>query len=376
MDRFAEPVAPPPVAQMASAGHARWSALRQRLDHWVSCGRVAGLQHLVLLGGQRVFEHHAGVADAGRGEPVNEATLFNLYSITKPLTATLVLRLAAQGLLELDEPIARAAGLPMLDGFGSVRETLLHRAGFANPMPLRWTHRAADDAAFDEAAFVRTQLAGAAHRGRVAPRYSNVGYLALGQAVERTTGLGFRAALHQHLLNPLSADPSEQLTFTPGHDASWARGHLRRFGLLNVALGALVQRQEVVAGPAGRWVRLHRHHVNGSAYGGLIGNARGLARFGQAVLGQGDALEAPLRQALCAPAPGPAPARTLAWSSGILAGHPWCGHAGGGLGAYGELRLYPALGAVSVLLTNRHGLRDARALDGLDALWLPPAGRG
>lgn len=52
---------------------------------------------------------------------------------------------------------------------------------------------------------------------------------------------------------------------------------------------------------------------------------------------------------------------------GVLLGEPWQGHAGGSLGHYGEWRLYPRLGAVSVLLANRAGLRDRRWLDDLDA---------
>jgi hypothetical protein len=50
--------------------------------------------------------------------------------------------------------------------------------------------------------------------------------------------------------------------------------------------------------------------------------------------------------------------------------HPWFAHAGGGLGAYSELRVYPEAGAVSVLMTNGPGFSDARRLDELDALWL------
>jgi hypothetical protein len=40
------------------------------------------------------------------------------------------------------------------------------------------------------------------------------------------------------------------------------------------------------------------------------------------------------------------------------------------LGYYGELRVYPELGAVSCLLTNGYGLSDARCLDHIDAAWL------
>lgn len=350
--------------------------LRQDLDRWVDRGQVAGLQYLVMSAGEVAFEHSAGLADTHVGEPVRSDTQFNLYSITKPLTATLVTRLSLQDAISLDEPIARAAGLASLVHFGTVRETLLHRAGFANPMPLRWTHRAEEDARFDESTFVQQRLDDAAARGRSRPRYSNVGYLALSRAVERATGLGFRKALQRHLIDVLSLGPEEHLGFTPAPGAPWSPGHLRRYSLLNLILGGFVRRREVVANTSGRWVCLHRHHVNGSAYGGLIGNARGLARFGMALLGHGASLDEGLRQQVSEARFGAGGTRTLAWFSGHLAGRPWLGHAGGGLGAYCEMRLYPDLATVSVLLTNRPGLRDVRALDRIDAVWLQSAGRG
>lgn len=350
--------------------------LRQQLDRWMAHGRVAGLQYLVAgVEGAR-FEHAAGVADAASGQPVCRDTQFNLYSLTKPLTATLVARLSESGALGLDDSIAHAAGEPLLAAFGNLRETLLHRGGFANPMPLRWTHRTEEDARFDEPAFVQRRLADAAARGRVGPRYSNVGYLALGRAVERAAAMGFREAMRRHLIDALNLGPGEHLSFAPAGGASWSAGHLQRYGLLNFVLGGLVNRHEVVDGPAGRWVRLHRHHVDGSAYGGLIGNARGLARFGMAVLGQGGHLDESLWALVCEPPPGAGAGRTLAWFTGRLEKWLWLGHAGGGLGAYGEMRLYPELATVSVLLTNRPGLRDVRALDRLDAVWLRSVGKG
>ncbi len=349
--------------------------LQQALDRWVARGRVAGIQYLVLSAGKVAFEHNAGLAETQGAEPVGSGTQFNLYSITKPLTATLVMGLSLQGAIDLDEPIALAAGQASLTHYGTVRETLLHRAGFANPMPLRWTHRAEQDARFDEPAFVQQRLDDAAARGRSSPRYSNVGYLALGRAVERATGLGFREALQRRLIDALNLGPEEHLGFAPAAGAPWSPGHLRRYGLLDLVLGGFVDRRAVVAITSGRWVRLHRHHVNGSAYGGLIGNARGLARFGMALLGHGTRLEAALRRQVSAAASEARGTRTLAWFTGSLAGQPWLGHAGGGLGAYGEMRLYPDPATVSVLLTNRPGLRDLRALDRIDAVWLPSARR-
>lgn len=375
MESSSFPIAAASPAHPIQADGASAPTLRHRLCQWVTSRQVAGLQYLVVRAGEIVFEHCDGLADAQRQEPVTGDTQFNLYSITKPLTATLVARLGQEAAISLDEPIARAAGVASLAGFGTVRDTLTHRAGFANPMPLRWTHRAEQDAGFDEPTFVQQRLVDAAVLGRKSPRYSNVGYLALGRAVERATGLGFREALHRHLIDALSLGPGEHLGFAPAPGASWSTGHLRKFGLLNLVLGGFVCRRDVVANSSGHWIGLHRHHVNGSAYGGLIGNARGLARFGLALLGHGASLDARLRRLVCEAEPRAGGERTLACLMGHLAGQPWLGHAGGGLGAYGELRLYPELACVSVLLTNRPGLRDARALDRLDSVWLQAARR-
>jgi hypothetical protein len=67
---------------------------------------------------------------------------------------------------------------------------------------------------------------------------------------------------------------------------------------------------------------------------------------------------------------GPGPCRSLGLFCGSLGGHRWLAHAGGGLGGYGELRVYPQLRAVSAILTNGPGLRDARCLDAIDNVWL------
>lgn len=344
--------------------------VREALEQLMQRHHVAGLQYLLSVDGRGRFEHCAGLADTMRGMPVTPATTFNLYSITKPFTAACAVACAQAGALDLDGPVSAACGQDALAAFGTLRETLLHRAGFPNPMPLRWFHLAQDDAAFDEAAFV-TQRLQALHgvrprRGRAA--YSNLGYLAIGRALERAVGLPFRRVLEQTLWQRWSALEGGRLGFavTDAH----ARGQVRRRGLLALVLGWMVDRDRIVEGPAGPWWQLRPHHVDGSAYGGLMGNARGLAGFGHAVLGQAQGLAPALREALLAPVPGHGPPRTLAWFEGRRQGQRWLGHAGGGLGGYGEMRIYPAAGAVSVLLTNAPGLREHRWLDGIDATWL------
>jgi D-alanyl-D-alanine carboxypeptidase len=365
----------PPAAPGGAPHDAVSARVHAALATWSRRHAIPGLQYALALGGRIVFEHAGGTADALRGVAVATATAFNLYSITKPFTAAAALVAAHRGALDLDAPIAEACAMPALAACGTVREALLHRAGFPNPLPLRWVHAASDDAAFDEPAFVEARLQ-ALHgrrtrRGRAA--YSNLGYLAVGRSIARAGATGLRAAVQRDVLGSLVLPAGGRLGFQVGEGA--AHGLLRRRSLLALLLGLMVDRRRVVEGRTAAWWQLGLHQVDGSAYGGLVGNARGLVAFGHAVLGLAPGLAPSVRAAMCASAPGPGPARTLAWFEGQLHGRRWLAHAGGGLGGYGELRLYPELGGVSVLLANTPGLRDHRWLDAIDEAWLgtPPS---
>jgi CubicO group peptidase (beta-lactamase class C family) len=76
---------------------------------------------------------------AGAGAPMRTDTVFQALSFGKPVTAACALSLAADGVLHVDEPVARwlpAAGLPeRLDGrpLGAVtlRQLLSHKSGLA-----------------------------------------------------------------------------------------------------------------------------------------------------------------------------------------------------------------------------------------------------
>ncbi len=330
------------------------ATVRQRLMSMAARRGAVGLQYLVVRDGQHWLEHCHGLADAVLARPVTPQTTFNAYSITKTFTAAAVIALAEAGRLDLEAPIGIAAGVAGLEAYGSVRDTLLHRAGFRNPLPLRWIHLAEAHESFDESGFVGAQVAALrGSRRRSGSGYSNVGYLLLGLAIERAWGGPFTQAVQKLIIEPLHPGTDEHLGFMIEVPDLHAHGHLRRHGLMDLMLGFFINRSTIVQGAADGWVRLRLHHVNGSAYGGLMANACGLARFGQAVMGKGLGSD-----------------RNLGWFSGSLGSHRWFAHAGGGLGYYGELRVYPELGVVSCLLTNGYGLSDAHSLDDIDAVWL------
>lgn len=314
---------------------------------------VPGLQYLHLQGGRVVRQVQSGYADVLRAVPVDSRTTFNTYSVTKTLTAWAVQLLADWRLVDLH----RTAGayLPALFGRNapSVEQLLTHRGGLPNPNPLAWCHADALHAKFDGSAFAQMVLQRFLSRRGVPGvrfRYSNLGYLALGLIIERVAARPYADFMHDEIFSRMALEQPAALGFSIGQLESHARGTCRRWGVVDALMGFWMDRAQFVDGAAGRWRQLRPLHVNGSAYGGLIASVQGLAQLLVARMEWGISRNAPY----------------LGWFTGQLAGQSYVCHAGGAIGYYCEVRIYPWLGRASVLATNDTGLRDRRWLDELD----------
>src|SRR6185437_1273163 len=79
--------------------------LQHRLDTLARAHRVPGAQ-LVVDTGSEIVAVHTGTADVATGTPFTADTAVPLGSLTKPCTAALVLLLADDGDLDLDDPVA------------------------------------------------------------------------------------------------------------------------------------------------------------------------------------------------------------------------------------------------------------------------------
>ncbi|MBV2358005.1 beta-lactamase family protein [Streptomyces sp. J2-1] len=82
-----------------------------RLDRFagelVDRGRLPGFLLAVARGGRVAHLTTGGRRDLAAGLPVRADTLWRIYSMTKPVLAVAVLRLAEEGRLSLDDPVAR-----------------------------------------------------------------------------------------------------------------------------------------------------------------------------------------------------------------------------------------------------------------------------
>jgi CubicO group peptidase (beta-lactamase class C family) len=79
--------------------------LRARVDElFAAADKLPGVVVAVQRGGD-VVAHATGVADVETGRPMTPDTVFHLASVSKVYTATLVMNLVDEGLLDLDVPI-------------------------------------------------------------------------------------------------------------------------------------------------------------------------------------------------------------------------------------------------------------------------------
>lgn len=142
------------------------------------------------------------VAVGGRattaGEAVGRDTAFDLASVTKVVgTTTAVLRLVQEGLLRLDDPVARfAPSAPCVDGT-TVRHLLLHRAGLWEWQPLYFA--GADPFATIGALPLRYRLDEGRH-------YSDLGFQLLGRIIEAAAAMPLAEAVRTLVTAPLGLD--------------------------------------------------------------------------------------------------------------------------------------------------------------------------
>ncbi|MFC0083063.1 serine hydrolase domain-containing protein [Aciditerrimonas ferrireducens] len=86
---------------------ARLARLGRLLDAYVAEGRLPGWQLLVARHGRLAYAGRGGHRDVEAGLPVEDDTIFRIYSMTKPLTSVAVMSLVEEGRLELADPVAR-----------------------------------------------------------------------------------------------------------------------------------------------------------------------------------------------------------------------------------------------------------------------------
>jgi CubicO group peptidase (beta-lactamase class C family) len=153
---------------------------------------IPGVSLALIKNGQIVYHKTYGIKNTNIKEPVNDETLFEAGSVTKPVFAFAVMRLVERGILDLDKPLYQY--LPFEDvahddryKLITARLVLSHQTGFPN-----WANRN-EKGRFDLLFTPGTKFG-----------YSGEGFEYLKRAVEHITKKDIGVILEEELINPLN----------------------------------------------------------------------------------------------------------------------------------------------------------------------------
>ena len=217
---------------------------------------VTALSVAVVDAGRTVFERTLGMVDPATGKRADATTVFRAASLTKPVFAYLVMKLADEGVLDLDTPVHRylKQPLPAYPAYASFRDDaryerltarllLSHQGGLPN-----W-RRVRPDGPIEFHSNPGDRFA-----------YSGEGYALLQFVIENITGRDLATLARDKVFVPLGMNDTSFL---------WERRFDGRFAV------------ELQSG-IGRFIACTRE--KGNAAGSIVTNASDYAKFLGAVL--------------------------------------------------------------------------------------------
>jgi dipeptidyl aminopeptidase/acylaminoacyl peptidase/CubicO group peptidase (beta-lactamase class C family) len=194
-DRAAAPAAPPL--------RSRVRGLQSRLETLIERHRVPAASVAVLADGD-VVEAAAGVLNVETGMEATTDSVFQLGSIGKVWTATAVMQLVDEGLLDLDAPIVsvlpefKVADADVTERV-TMRHLLSHTSGIDGD---HFPDTGRGDDCLERYVETCAEL-GQAHPIGATMSYCNAGYVIAGRVIEKLTGKVWDAAMKERLFDPL-----------------------------------------------------------------------------------------------------------------------------------------------------------------------------
>ncbi|WP_116137375.1 class C beta-lactamase [Trinickia diaoshuihuensis] len=221
---------------MSHAAESQNDAVKKTIDAVIEpLMRKDGINGMAVgvVDGSKQYVFNYGLASVDTGRPVTERTLFELGSVSKTLTATLVSYAATNGDLSLSDPVSRF--LPALRDtkFG---ETQLVNLGTHTPggVPLQ----VPDDIENDDGLIRYLQAWRPTYAAGTYRTYSNVGIGVLGMIAAKSLDGDFASLMQQRLFPALGMN-STFIDVPAAREADYAQGYNKRGAPVRMSPGML-----------------------------------------------------------------------------------------------------------------------------------------
>ena len=302
-----------------------------------------GMAVAVLRNGQSLLARGYGIAGPG-GRPVTAQTAFQTGSITKSFVALVVLQMASEGKLDLDDPVVRhvptfrTASRSQSDRI-TVDHLVTHHSGLTT---LDGNSAKATDAGLSGPAAAVAGLAGvqlSADPGSTF-QYSNANYILLSHLIEVLDNRSFEQALRARIFEPLGMTNSF-VQVPPSESIPVATGYRLWFGVPRA------WQPEPDAEP-------DRSRIGA---GGVLASIEDLARYVEAVRTRDPRIVPEGADRLFVIKPfNQQWGYAYGWFTNSGGDHPVFEHSGFTPGFFTLATMVPAKGDVVVVLTNMSGL--------------------
>ena len=309
---------------------ANWTA---RLNELASEANVPGAALGIWSDGQETLAAH-GVLNAATQVPVTTDSVFQVGSITKIWTATMIMQLVDEGLLSLDTTVSEVLpgarlGTADVGGQVTVRHLLTHTSGIDGDI---FTDTGRGDDCVERYVGLLAEVPSVFTPGATYS-YCNSGYVLLGRIIEVIDGQSWDESLRERLTGPLAATQ----TVTLPEEAILRRaavGHQRCGTPVHVwGLPRSIGPAGLITATAGDLLTFARLHLDG-----------GVTADGKRLLSESSAAA---MQSACAAIPefsAPGSAIGLGWRLSRWGNRTIVGHDGDTIGQSAYLRIDPEAG--------------------------------
>ena len=326
-----------------------FTEVRARIERDMAESAVPAVAVGVAQHGRVLWAEGFGWADRDNHRPADAHTLFSQASVTKPMTATALMRLVERGDIDLDRPINDYldANCRVNVHVGDAAQVTVRRiANHTAGLPKHGHIFRPDDAT----APISSEEAIRRYGHVITPageqyRYSNIGYLVLEHLIERVSGTSYAEFMRHEVFLPLGMTRSS----------------------VHIAL-ALSEHAAERYDDEGQPIPFYDMDHRGAS--AVYSSAHDMLRFGMFHLKQRlpdqeailrdetiDAMQvpgAPMNERVtCGPGPIEGPAYGIGWAVDASAPTPWVRHTGSMGGARTKLLLLPREGVVVAAAANR-----------------------
>jgi len=175
-----------------------------KMDKHLTDGEIKGFSgsFLLIKDGKVLLQKGYGFADCQRTKKTTTEMVFDIGSLTKPITAVAILKLQSKGKLKVEDPISRHLdGVPADKAAITILQLLRHQSGMQDVFGADEDYVTKDW--FLKKAFESKLRFKPGEPGDIDDTYSNAGYSLLGAIIEKVSGVSYEEYVSRNLFEPI-----------------------------------------------------------------------------------------------------------------------------------------------------------------------------